>query len=84
MPPLEAAGGDSWGIDYGSANAIHCHSVTVTFEAGTTRRNFGERFKTLSEASSYAEVARAKEDVQQIAIDFRLSERSTGDPIGDG
>jgi hypothetical protein len=29
-------------------------------------------------------MARAMEDVQQIAIDFRLFERSTGDPIGDG
>jgi hypothetical protein len=58
--------------------------VTVTFEAGAGRCNFSERFETLSEASSYAEMARAMEDVQQIAIDFRLSERSAGDPIGDG
>jgi hypothetical protein len=40
--------------------------VTVTFEAGAAHRDFSERFETLSEASSYAEMARAMDDVRQI------------------
>jgi hypothetical protein len=54
--------------------------VTVTFEAGAAHRDFSERFETLSEA--YAEMARAMDDVRQIAIDFRLSECSKGNPMG--
>jgi hypothetical protein len=56
--------------------------VTVTFEAGAAHRDFSERFETLSEASSYAEMARAMDDVRQIVIDFRLSECSKGNPMG--
>ena len=55
--------------------------VTVTFDAGSNRRDFSKRFDTLSEATSYAEIARVMEDVRQIAIDFRLCERPVEESI---
>jgi hypothetical protein len=55
--------------------------VTVTFDGGSERRDFSERFETLREASSYAEIARAMEGVRVVSIDFRLSERVSDAPI---
>jgi hypothetical protein len=49
--------------------------VTVTFDAGANRRDFTQR------GGVVCEMARAMEDVQQIAIDFRLFERSMMEPI---
>jgi hypothetical protein len=54
--------------------------VSVNFDVRANRRDFSERFETLSEAASYAEMARGMEDVRLIAIDFRLSERSMEEP----
>jgi hypothetical protein len=54
--------------------------VSVNFYVGASRRDFSERFETLSEAAAYAEMARAMDEVRLIAIDFRLSERSIEEP----
>jgi hypothetical protein len=55
--------------------------VTVTFDLGSDRRDFSERFETLREASAYAEIARAMEGVRVVSIDFRLSERVSEAPV---